>query len=82
MSPFILDENTFEAVPDTSLSKLYFFAWRQAASGRLHYKFVNDPLHDTIDLEDPIFFDRKKKTTKYALAVEQFNLFFETILTP
>ncbi len=25
LSPFVLDENTFEKVPDTSLSKLYFF---------------------------------------------------------
>jgi len=77
LSPFILDENTFEAVPDTSLSKLYFFAWR--AQERLFYKYVNDPDLDVIDLDDPEFYDKKKKTTKFQMAKTQFDAFYEAV---
>lgn len=77
LSPFILDENTFEAVPDTSLSKLYFFGWRQQE--HLFYKYVNDPDVDVIDLDDPEFYDRRKKTTKFQLAKAQFDAFYETV---
>ena len=77
LSPFILDENTFEAVPDTSLSKLYFFAWR--AQERLFYKYVNDPDLDVIDLDDDEFYDKKKKTTKFQMAKTQFEAFYEAV---
>ncbi|MFM9949199.1 MAG: CHAT domain-containing protein [Saprospiraceae bacterium] len=77
LSPFILDENTFEAVPDTSLSKLYFFAWREHE--RLFYKYVNDPDADVIDLDDPEFYDKKKKTTKFQMAKIQFEAFYEAV---
>jgi len=77
LSPFILDENTFEAVPDTSLSKLYFFAWREHE--RLFYKYVNDPDADVIDLDDPEFYDKKKKATKFQLAKIQFEAFYEAV---
>ena len=77
LSPFILDENTFEQVPDTSLSKLYFFASRQ--QGRLMYKYVNEPEKDVIDLDDPEFYDRKEKATKFQLAKSQFEAFYEAV---
>jgi CHAT domain len=77
LSPFILDENTFEAVPDTSLSKLYFFAWR--AHERLFYKYVNDPDVDVIDLDDDEFYDKKKKATKFQMAKVQFEAFYEAV---
>ncbi|MDX2134725.1 MAG: CHAT domain-containing protein [Saprospiraceae bacterium] len=77
LSPFILDENTFEKVPDTSLSKLYFFAWQQ--QGRLRYKYVNEPEHDVIDLDDPEFFDRKEKTNKFQAAKAQFEAFYKAV---
>lgn len=77
LAPFILDENTFEAVPDTSLSKLYFFAWRSRE--RLFYKYVNDPDSDVIDLDDPEFYDKKKKATKFQMAKTQFEAFYEAI---
>lgn len=82
LSPFILDENTFERVPDTSLSKLYFFAGRDTESGQLFYKYVNEPREDIINLDDKEFYDRKKKATKFQLAKEQFEAFFETVLNP
>lgn len=77
LSPFILDENTFEAVPDTSLSKLYFFAWRTGE--RLFYKYVNDPDTDVIDVDDAEFYDKKKKATKFQLAKAQFDAFCEAV---
>lgn len=77
LSPFILDENTFEKVPDTSLSKLYFFAWQQ--QGRLRYKYVNEPEQDVIDLDDPEFYDRKEKTNKFQSAKTQFEAFYEAV---
>lgn len=77
LSPFILDENTFEAVPDTSLSKLYFFAWR--THERLFYKYVNDPDVDVIDLDDDEFYDKKKKATKFQMAKTQFEAFYEAV---
>lgn len=77
LAPFILDENTFEAVPDTSLSKLYFFAWRTPE--RLFYKYVNDPDTDVIDMDDPEFYDKKKKTTKFQMAKTQFEAFYEAV---
>lgn len=81
LSPFILDENTFEKVPDTSLSKLYFFSFReQGLDGSVHlvYKFVNDPEGDVIRLDDEEFLD-KKKISKFALAMEQFSVFYDTV---
>jgi hypothetical protein len=81
LSPFILDENTFEPVPDTSLSKLYFFAFRKPAldgSVKLFYKFVNDPEADIIELDAEEFQDKKKKS-KFARAMEQFSVFYETV---
>jgi hypothetical protein len=77
LSPFILDENTFEKVPDTSLSKLYFFAWQQ--QGRLRYKYVNEPEKDVIDLDDPEFYDRKEKSNKFQTAKNQFAAFYEAV---
>lgn len=82
LSPFILDENTFERVPDTSLSKLYFFAGRDTETGALFYKYVNEPREDIINLDDREFYDRKKKETKFQLAKDQFKAFFETVLNP
>lgn len=79
LSPFIIDENTFEAVPDTSLSKLYFFAYRSAHDGHLMYKYVNDPEGDVIDLDAPEFYDRRKKASKFQLAKAQFEAFYEQI---
>ncbi|MFZ2900246.1 MAG: CHAT domain-containing protein [Saprospiraceae bacterium] len=81
LSPFILDENTFEKVPDTSLSKLYFFSFRERGEdGSVHlvYKFVNDPEGDVIRLDDEEFLD-KKKVSKFALAMEQFSVFYDTV---
>ncbi len=77
LSPFVIDENTFETVPDTSLAKLYFFAWR--TPGRLFYKYVNDPDSDVIDLDAPEFFDKKKKGTKFQMAKTQFEAFYEAV---
>ncbi|MCO6492545.1 MAG: CHAT domain-containing protein [Phaeodactylibacter sp.] len=79
LSPFVIDENTFEAVPDTSLSKLYFFAYRSARDGHLMYKYVNDPEGDVIDLDAPEFYDRRKKASKFQLAKAQFEAFYEQI---
>jgi hypothetical protein len=82
LSPFILDENTFEAAPDTSIGKLYFFAHRKsqgAGAAELFYKFVNNPEEEVIRLDDAEFFDKKKKTSKFALAIEQFSAFYETV---
>lgn len=73
LSPFILDENTFEAVPDLSLSKLYFFAYQEGE--RLFYKCVNDPEEDVIDLDASEFYLRRKKRTKFQLAKDQFEAF-------
>ncbi len=80
LAPFILDENTFEEVPDTSVSKLYFFARRE--NGRLLYKSVNFPETDIIDLDDPVFYERRKKTGKFQLAKEQFDAFYQTVVHP
>lgn len=80
LSPFIIDENTFEAVPDTSLSKLYFFAYRSQQDGHLIYKYINDPEGDIIDLDDPVYIHRRKKTSKFQLAKAQFEAFYEQIL--
>jgi hypothetical protein len=77
LSPFILDENTFEKVPDTSLSKLYFFAWQQ--QGRLRYKYVNEPEKDVIDLDDPEFFEGREKINKFQTAKNQFEAFYEAV---
>lgn len=77
LSPFILDENTFEPVPDTSLSKLYFFAWH--THKRLIYKFVNDPVKETIDLDAPEFYDTKRKKNKFQLAKDQFGAFYKAV---
>lgn len=79
LSPFIIDENTFEPAPDTSLAKLYFFAHRSRRDGRLLYKYVNDPEGDIIDLDAPEFFDRKKKASKFQLAKAQFEAFYEQV---
>jgi hypothetical protein len=76
LSPFIIDENTFEPMPDMSLAKLYFFAWRDRASGALHYKYVNDPENEVIRLDDDEFYDKKRKATKFRLAIDQFEAFF------
>lgn len=78
LSPFILDENTFEQVPDLSLSKLYFFSNRKGET--LYYKCINDPEGDIIDLDDPTFYVRKKKRTKFQLAKDQFQAFFDHLL--
>lgn len=80
LSPFILDENTFETVPDLSVSKLYFFSRRE--NGRLLYKYVNTPETDVIDLDDDIFYERKKKNGKFQLAQEQFDSFYRTVVHP
>jgi len=77
LSPFILDENTFERVPDTSLSKLYFLAGRNPSTGQLFYKYVNDPQVDIIDLDDKEFYDRKRRSSKFKLAKDQFEAFYE-----
>lgn len=78
LSPFILDENTFERVPDLSLSKLYFFA--QLQGDRLYYKCVNDPDEDIIDLDAEEFYLRKKKGAKFQLAKDQFEAFYHQIV--
>ena len=78
LSPFILDENTFEQVPDLSLSKLYFFSSKEGET--LYYKCINDPEGDIIDLDDPAFYLRKKKRTKFQLAKDQFQAFFDHLL--
>ena len=82
LSPFILDENTFERVPDTSLSKLYFLAGHNPETGQLFYKYVNDPEVDIIDLDDKEFYDRRKKSSKFQLAKEQFEAFYQAIFYP
>lgn len=79
LSPFILDENTFEMVPDLSLSKLYFFARMEGE--RLIYKYVNDPASDIIDLDNQEFYDKRKKGSKFLLAKEQFSAFYQTFLS-
>ncbi|HMQ59771.1 MAG TPA: CHAT domain-containing protein [Flavilitoribacter sp.] len=80
LSPFILDENTFEYVPDLSLSKLYFFARRE--DERLFYKCVNAPETDVIDLNAPEFYERRKKTSKFQLAIDQFGAFYGMVVQP
>ncbi len=80
LSPFILDENTFEQVPDLSLSKLYFFSSKDGET--LYYKCINDPEGDIIDLDDPVFYLRKKRRTKFQLAKDQFQAFFVHLLKP
>lgn len=82
LSPFILDENTFERVPDTSISKLYFLAGHNPETGQLFYKYVNDPQADIIDLDDKEFYDRKRRTSKFKLAKEQFEAFYKDIFNP
>jgi len=77
LSPFILDENTFERVPDTSLAKLYFMAGRNLETGQLFYKYVNDPEADIIDLDDKEFYNRRKRTNKFQLAKDQFTAFYD-----
>ena len=63
--------------PIKPLVKLYFFAWREHE--RLFYKYVNDPDTDVIDLDDPEFYDKKKKTTKFQMAKTQFEAFYEAV---
>ena len=74
LSPFILDENTFEAVPDLKYSKLYFFARKEGET--LYYKFVRDPEEDVINLDDPKYIPRRQKESKFQMAKAQFTAFF------
>ena len=78
LSPFLLDENTFEETPTKDLSKLYFFAG--AEDGRLLYKYAAKPDEERIDLDDPAFFEKKTGTTKFQLAKDQFEAFRNTVL--
>lgn len=79
LSPFILDQNTFEQVPDLSLSKLYFFTGRNRETGGLVYKYVDAPDFDQIDLNDQKFFDSKRSKHKYQPAIDQFQAFYEKV---
>ncbi|HRI59583.1 MAG TPA: CHAT domain-containing protein [Saprospiraceae bacterium] len=78
LSPFILDENTFEAVPTNTVSKLFLFAG-SGADGHLLYKYVNKPETEVIDLDDPAFFEKSTGTTKFQLAKVQFEAFQSSI---
>jgi len=80
LSPFVMDENTFEDVPDLSISKLYFFSHREG--DQLCYKYVRDPEEDVINLDDPAFYLRKKKRSKFQLAKDQFEVFYQLIAGP
>lgn len=82
LSPFILDENTFEPIPDMSLAKLYFLAGRNPETGQLFYKYVNDPEVDIIDLDDNEFYDRRRRSNKFQLAKEQFTAFYQMMFNP
>ncbi|MFZ4632587.1 MAG: CHAT domain-containing protein [Saprospiraceae bacterium] len=80
LSPFILDENTFNKYPDDTLSKLYFFAGRTGE--RLFFKYINDPENEVINLDDPKYEDKKLKKTKFQVAKDQLNAFYKTVIVP
>ena len=42
-------------------------------------KLVARPDIDVIDLDDPEFYDKKKKTTKFQMAKTQFEAFYEAV---
>ncbi|MCO6478254.1 MAG: CHAT domain-containing protein [Phaeodactylibacter sp.] len=79
LSPFVIDENTFEPVPDMSISKLYFFGWQDPKSGHLWYRYVSKPNKELICLQDPKFYNRKHKVFKFELAIQQFKAFQDSI---
>lgn len=78
LSPFILDENTFEEVPSTTVSKLFLFAGC-GTDGQLLFKYVNKPESEMINLDDPLFFDKTKGTAKFQVAKVQFEAFQKAI---
>jgi hypothetical protein len=85
LSPFILDENTFEAVPDLTMNNLYFFSYLEpdgAETARLHYKYVNNP-EMVIRLDDPKFdiSEKNKTRSKFKMAMDQFAIFYEALNT-
>jgi hypothetical protein len=81
LSPFILDENTFDENPDLSLSNLYFFACQDGNT--LLYKWVNHPEHPEqgiIDLDHFSFYNKREKRTKFQPAKDQFEAFLAQVV--
>ncbi len=88
LAPFIIDINTFKDTADVNAATLYFFTRRNADSGSLLYKFVNNPEQEALDLDaetGPVSGIRRslqKKPNKYQLAKDQFEEFYTTIVNP
>lgn len=80
LSPFIIDENTFDAIPTNTVSKLFLYAGGDH-QGRIFYKYINKPDSETIDLDDPVFYEKTKKASKFQLAKVQFEAFKQLVLT-
>lgn len=78
LSPFVLDENTFDRIPETTLSNLYFFAGKEGE--RLFFKFVSDPEHRFLDFDNDGIQGVSGKEPKYKLAIEQIHAFYSTVL--
>lgn len=78
LTPFIIDENTFEAAPDTSLSRLFFLGWLEP--GSVFYKYINDPEKEFMDIQSDDFYDKRSKSNKFAGAIAQLEIFMHQVL--
>ena len=88
LAPFIIDINTFKETADVNAATLYFFTRRDAGSGSLLYKFVNNPEQVMLDLDAEadagvgIRRSLQKKPNKFQLAKDQFEEFYASIVNP